>query len=121
MWNCTFCPRRLPKLLLPCKSALKPASGTYYLRVTLMQIPQFTAGVIDFPQRLYAQERGLEVHGMVGMEFLEQYDFKYAKVCASLTLGHCGTLSAMMLTVNALVLADISLPCANRPLARANP
>jgi hypothetical protein len=44
-----------------------------------IEIPKFTAGVIDFPQRLYAQERGLEVHGMVGMEFLEQYDFKYAK------------------------------------------
>ena len=43
------------------------------------QVPKFTAAVIDFPQRGYGLERGIDIHGMVGMEFLEQFDIKYEK------------------------------------------
>jgi len=44
-----------------------------------LEVPRFTAAVLDFPQRGYAAERGVAVHGMVGMEFLEQFDVRYAR------------------------------------------
>jgi len=40
-------------------------------------VPKFTAAVVDFPQRKYAERGGMDIHGMVGMEFLEQFDLKY--------------------------------------------
>eukprot|EP00667_Euglena_gracilis_P010780 EG_transcript_10983 len=46
-------------------------------------VPSFTAAVIDFPQRGYAEERGIVIHGMVGMQFLEQFDLKYARDTAT--------------------------------------
>eukprot|EP00667_Euglena_gracilis_P011674 EG_transcript_11933 len=40
-------------------------------------VPRFTAAVIDFPQRKFARKTDVEISGMVGMQFLEQFDVKY--------------------------------------------
>jgi len=42
-----------------------------------LPVPRFNAAVVDFPQRRIAQKQGFEVVGIVGMQFLEQYDLKY--------------------------------------------
>ena len=49
-------------------------------------VPNFTASVFDMPQAALAAQQNTVLHGVVGMEFLEQFDVKWGQVPPGTTL-----------------------------------